>query len=111
MSEQTNPRTDRALRTLRYVAWAEGISFLLLLLIAVPLKYVWQEPLLVRIIGPLHGVLFLYFLWELLATRVTHNWSWSKVFKAIVLSLLPAGPFFFEWRGRPRGVPGASVER
>ena len=101
--EKPSQRPDAALRTLRAVAWAEGVSFLLLLFVAMPLKYFWDQPLLVRILGPIHGLLFLYFLWELFATRVTHNWSWSKVALALVLSLVPGGPFFFEWSQKGEG--------
>ncbi len=45
-----------ARRILRTLSFAEGISYLLLMLVAMPLKYVWGEPLAVRIAGSLHGV-------------------------------------------------------
>lgn len=45
-----------ARRTLRILSFAEGTSYLLLMLVAMPLKYVWGEPLAVRIAGSLHGL-------------------------------------------------------
>ncbi|MFN9297548.1 MAG: DUF3817 domain-containing protein, partial [Acidobacteriota bacterium] len=43
---------------LRWAGWAEGISFLVLLLVAMPMKYLIGEPMAVRVIGSLHGALF-----------------------------------------------------
>jgi integral membrane protein len=51
-----------SLRRLRAVALLEGVSYLLLLFVAMPLKYFWEMPLAVRIVGSLHGMLFIVFL-------------------------------------------------
>ena len=51
-----------ALRQLRLVALLEGTSFLVLLFIAMPLKYLADLPLAVRIVEACHGVLFLMFI-------------------------------------------------
>ena len=45
-----------ARQTLRILSFAEGTSYLLLMLVAMPLKYVWGEPLAVRIAGSVHGL-------------------------------------------------------
>ena len=51
----------------KWVARAEGISFLVLLFVAMPLKYIWDDPSWVRIVGMAHGVLFVaYIAWALL---------------------------------------------
>ena len=50
------------IKSLRIVGFLEGISFLLLLFIAMPLKYIWDNPILVKYVGMGHGVLFIVFL-------------------------------------------------
>jgi integral membrane protein len=80
----------------RLVAWFEGISFLLLLGVAMPLKYVFAMPMAVRIIGMAHGVLFIVFL--ILLTVVVKRYALSKSVWGwgCLAALLPAGPFIFD---------------
>jgi integral membrane protein len=49
------------IRRLRFVGFVEGVSYLVLLFIAMPLKYWAGMPLAVRVVGMLHGVLFILF--------------------------------------------------
>ena len=63
-----------ALRHLRLVALLEGSSFLVLLFIAMPLKYLAGLPLAVRIVGLVHGVLFLVFLAVLYRAGSARRW-------------------------------------
>ncbi len=82
----------------RIVALAEGISYLLLLGWAMPLKYYYQQPWAVRLVGSIHGGLFvLYMLTIFLAARHA-KWSWFRILEAFVASLLPFGPFYLEYR-------------
>lgn len=81
---------------LRKAAITEGISFLVLLGIAMPLKYFFQQPMAVTIVGWIHGVLFVLFLslaWEFKTDR-NKNLKWFAV--AFAAALLPAGTFFFD---------------
>lgn len=72
----------------------EGYSYLLLLGIAMPLKYVWNQPEWVRIVGMIHGVLFVLFM-LLIGLMIKSNLlSLKNGFWAFVLSLLPFGTFF-----------------
>ena len=57
------------IKTLRLVGLLEGISFLLLLFIAMPVKYMMDNPILVKYIGMGHGVLFVLFLVVLFAVK------------------------------------------
>ena len=59
------------IKTLRLVGLLEGISFLLLLFIAMPVKYMMDNPILVKYIGMGHGVLFVLFLWCYLRSAKT----------------------------------------
>ena len=83
---------------LRRVAMVEGVSFLLLLFVAMPLKYMADWPWGVRYVGMAHGVLFLALLAMLVIalckTRLTMLWA-AAVF---IASLLPFGPFVIDHR-------------
>jgi integral membrane protein len=89
-----------ALRQFLWVARLEGLSFLVLLLIAMPLKYAAGEPGAVRVVGMAHGILFVAYLGVLLRARLELGWSWRRLAEAFVASLIPAGTFWFERRLR-----------
>ena len=74
----------------------EGASFLLLLFVAMPLKYFAGEPLAVRAVGMAHGVLFLLYLLAVIPVALDHRWGWRKLALALLASLLPGGPFVFD---------------
>lgn len=88
--------TDRLLRWFRYSGLVEGASFLVLLFIAMPLKYFFDAPGMVRFVGWAHGVLFVNY--GLLALWVAHRlrWSFRRLFTAGIAALLPFGPFVFD---------------
>lgn len=72
----------------------EGISFLILLFIAMPLKYFFDMPLAVRLVGGLHGVLFILFAVALYKAYRTLPISFGKTVFIFILSFLPFGTFF-----------------
>lgn len=87
---------NRQLNWLRKAGIAEGISFLVLLGIAMPLKYFFKEPMAVTVVGWIHGVLFVAFLslaWEVKSNR-NKNFSWFAL--AFAAALIPAGTFYFD---------------
>jgi integral membrane protein len=84
------------LRQLRVVAFLEGLSFVVLLFIAMPLKYWAGLPLAVRIVGSLHGLLFLAFLWALFRAALERDWPAPRWALALLASLLPFGTFVFD---------------
>ncbi|MBL7730947.1 MAG: DUF3817 domain-containing protein [Chitinophagaceae bacterium] len=80
----------------RKVAFAEGVSFLVLLFIAMPLKYFASMPMAVTIVGGLHGILFVAFIalaWEVKSTY-KKNFNW--LVKAGLASILPFGTFIMD---------------
>ena len=83
-------------QTFRKVALAEGVSFLVLLFIAMPLKYLANIPIGVTVVGGLHGVLFVAFiiLAYLVMDRYNKNFMW--MLKAFVASILPFGTFVMD---------------
>ncbi len=86
----------QSIRNLRYVGIAEGISFLLLLLIAMPLKYIWGWPLAVKYVGWAHGVLFVMYIVAVFAAIKAMKWGLKGVTIAMIASLLPAGTFVLD---------------
>lgn len=81
---------------LRTIGIYEGVSYLLLLGIAMPLKYMADIPEAVKYTGWAHGVLFVLYMISVLEVTLTHNWSIKKVAAAVVASLLPFGPFILD---------------
>lgn len=72
----------------------EGVSFLILLFIAMPLKYMAGLPLAVRVVGMVHGVLFILFLAAIVHTALALKWNLKKPLIAFVASLIPVGTFY-----------------
>ena len=85
---------------LRAIALLEGLSFVVLLGIAMPLKYLWDYPLAVRIVGTIHGVLFLGVCAVLLNVRQVTGWTAARAATVLVAALLPCGPFVIDGRLR-----------
>ena len=87
-----------SLKRFRQISLAEGLSFLVLLFIAMPLKYAFGYPLAVKIVGWLHGVLFILYFAQGLQTAREEGWSTKMILGAVVASVLPFGPFVLERR-------------
>ena len=85
-----------ALRQLRLVALAEGVSFLVLLFVAMPLKYLAGQPLAVRVVGSIHGFLFVAFVLVLVWASVARGWPFRRSLLAFVASIVPFGTFAFD---------------
>ncbi len=84
------------IQSLRIVGTLEGISFLLLLGIAMPIKYIWGNPIFVKYIGMGHGVLFLLFLVMLFVVCHRMKWPLSVFNMGVIAAVLPFGPFVFD---------------
>src|SRR5690606_36427507 len=81
------------LRIVRWLGVLEGISYLLLLGICMPLKYYYQLPEPTAIVGMAHGILFIaYCFWVLLVGR-EKKWTVSNILWSLLASLLPFGTF------------------
>ena len=83
---------------LRTIAKIEAVSFLLLVGVAMPLKYLAHQPLAVKVVGWIHGVLFVVFCAALLRTMLTARWPLSRGALVFIAALLPFGPFVVERR-------------
>jgi integral membrane protein len=83
---------------LRTVTLIEGVSFLVLLFIAMPLKYVWNLPQAVRIVGMAHGILFLIFCFCLAQSWIAARWPLGRAALVFGASIIPFGPWLIDRR-------------
>ncbi|MDG2292070.1 MAG: DUF3817 domain-containing protein [Phycisphaerales bacterium] len=81
---------------LRIISLVEGVSFLLLLGIAMPLKYFWGMPWAVSFVGMVHGVLFLLFCVALLNAMLAVRWKLKHPILIFLASLIPFAPLWVE---------------
>ena len=80
----------------RLIAIIEGISYLVLLFIAMPLKYWGGVPDAVKYTGWAHGILFMLFIVALLHVWINNKWSFIKATLAFISSLIPFGTFLLD---------------
>jgi integral membrane protein len=80
----------------KWVARLEGLSFLLLVFVAMPIKYGLGEPLPVRILGGVHGFLFLGWLLLLALAARRERWPAALTWLGFITSMIPMGFVFFE---------------
>jgi len=82
---------------LRIIGFLEGISLLVLVFVAVPLKYILGRPELVKLMGPIHGLLFCLFVFLTLSVGVSYKWIFSKVtWKVLLACVIPFGTFYVD---------------
>jgi integral membrane protein len=87
-----------ALRALRVYTWLEGASLLLLVFVGMPLKHWCGLPVVTRVLGGIHGLLFLLFVSTLLRVASERQWSRRKGLLALASSLIPGGSFWLDHR-------------
>jgi len=91
-------REDATVRRLRFLGYAEALSWLLLLFIAMPLKYGWGQPLMVKYVGWIHGILFILYCLHLLLVQRVLRWPFSKVVVGGIAAFFPFGTLWFDKR-------------
>jgi len=85
-----------ALKQFRIVALVEGVSFLLLLFVGVPLKHKFGIPIVSRVFGTIHGGLTLFYLITLMRTASECGWPLKRWTLALLASVIPFGAFVFD---------------
>jgi integral membrane protein len=84
------------LKFFKYLALAEGVSAILLFFFAMPMKYIFQNPIYVKHIGMAHGVLFVLYLIVATFLKFNQNWNFKKYFEICIASIPPFGTFYIE---------------
>lgn len=90
------PEQTKWAKRFRWISLIEGTSFLILLFIAMPLKYMVDMPEAVTYVGGAHGALFILYIYLVFPTARSLKWGFSRTLFAIMASVLPFGPFIFD---------------
>ena len=86
------------IKVFRIISYLEGISYILLLFIAVPIKYYANDPTLVKLLGMPHGLLFVAYVILSLVNSKKHNWNFSKTLVVLISSIIPFGTFYVDYK-------------
>lgn len=82
---------------MRIIGFLEGITLLILVFVAVPLKYYFGNPSLTKMLGPIHGAIFLLFLFNSLSVGVEQGWKFrTTTWKVILACFIPFGTFYID---------------
>ena len=84
------------MKLFRIIALLEGLSYILLLFVAVPVKYSIGDPTYVKLLGMPHGILFVAYLGFAFYFKQEHNWSMKTLAIVLLGSVLPFGTFYVE---------------
>lgn len=87
---------ENQVKIFKWISIFEGISFLVLLLIAMPLKYIWDSPQMVQTVGMAHGLLFVAYILGALLLFKPLGWNLKTLLIICISSVLPLGPFYVE---------------
>ncbi len=96
LENNMNKLLDTTLGKLRFIGFGEAISWLLLLAFAMPLKYFWHQPIFVKYVGWIHGLLFIGYISLAIFVKQKYNWTNKKLFLAFIAAFLPFGTFIFD---------------
>ncbi|TGV04008.1 DUF3817 domain-containing protein [Flavivirga rizhaonensis] len=80
----------------RLVAFLEGISYILLLFIATPIKYLLDDPQYVKLLGMPHGLLFVAYIAFAFMLKKDFNWDTKQFTTVLIASIIPFGTFYID---------------
>jgi len=95
----------RQLRRMRLASILEATTLALLIFVAVPMKHIFGISLATSIMGPIHGLAFLYYIWMLIQTVTGSQWPRSTVARMVLFAFIPLAGFVNErllWREEQR---------
>ena len=82
----------------RIIGFFEGLSYLLLILIAVPVKYIFNSPSMVKYLGMPHGILFIMYLLASIIMRKNNKWIKNNFVLVLIASIIPFGTFVVDYK-------------
>lgn len=98
---------NKNIQNLRKILFIEGVSYLLLLFIAMPLKYYFDYPLAVKVVGMAHGILFIIFMAALLKVFIQNKIGFIYTFTIFIASLIPFASFVADRDLKKRLAPAS----
>lgn len=82
---------------LRIIGFLEGVSLLVLVFVAVPMKYLYGNHSLSKSLGPVHGAIFVLFVFNALSVGIEQKWKFSTTtWKVILACFIPFGTFYID---------------
>lgn len=84
------------LNIFRITALLEGVSYILLLFIATPIKYLLDDPQYVKLLGMPHGVLFMAYVVMAFMHKAELNWNGKQLAEVLLASIIPFGTFYID---------------
>ncbi|MFL9844446.1 DUF3817 domain-containing protein [Flavobacterium rhizosphaerae] len=85
-------------RWFKIIATLEGISLLVLFLVAMPMKYMFDNESFIRPAGMAHGILFIAYIILAFLLKEEQNWGIKKFLLVCLASVIPFGTFYIEWK-------------
>lgn len=82
----------------RVIAFLEGLSYILLLFVAVPYKYLNNDPQFVKLLGMPHGLLFLIYVVLAVFYWTDFNWNKKILWQVLIASIIPFGTFYIDYK-------------
>lgn len=86
----------KLLPVFRITALLEGVSYLLLLFIATPIKYLYEDPQYVKMLGMPHGILFMAYVVIAVLISANMKWSTKTLWIVLIASIIPFGTFYID---------------
>ncbi len=84
---------------LRLIAILEGVSLLVLVCISIPLKYVYGITEVSKVLGPIHGIFFLLFVFNTITVSIEYKWQFRRTtWKVLIACIIPFGTFYIDYK-------------
>jgi integral membrane protein len=97
MINPDNMNIKTSIGRLRLIAMLEGVSLILLIFVAVPIKYFYGSDQVTKMLGPVHGALFLVFVLNTMSVAIQYRWNFrNRTWKVLVACLVPFGTFYID---------------
>mgnify|MGYP001272762552 CR=1 FL=1 len=87
---------NAALTRYRVIAYVVGVVLIMLVVVGMPLKYIWHNPIVVEIVGPAHGFLYMVYLVAAFDLSRRAGWSFSRLLRVMLAGTVPFVSFYAE---------------
>jgi integral membrane protein len=87
---------SKLLPVFRIIAFLEGVSYILLLFIAIPIKYLYEDPQYVKMLGMPHGLLFMAYIVIAVLISPDMKWATRNLWIVLIAAIIPFGTFYID---------------
>ncbi len=89
-------KKSKMTRFFKIISLSEGISSFLLFFLAMPLKYIFGNPILISPIGTTHGILFMLYTFLAVYLKFEQDWTFKKFCIVFIGAIIPGGTFYID---------------